>query len=145
MNGERESPGNRRGGQSSRRGFLKLLGGAAVGIAAVPVIAACNTAPRNVVAMTSQQKFEPATLTIKKGGTVTWANIAGQGYAVVLDPSKQTEGPGASLPQGAQPFTSPNIYPGQDWAHRFTTVGRYVYYAAQYPQQMVGTIMVTER
>lgn len=144
MNSKRRSPGDEQRVRQSRRGFLKLLGGAAIGIGAAPIVASCNSGPRHVVAMTSGHQFKPAGLTIKKGTFVSWANIGSEGYSVVFDPSKENGGRRASIPSGAQPFSSPTIYPGDDWAHRFTTAGRYVYYAPQYPQEMIGTILVTE-
>ena len=129
----------------SRRRFLGSFGVAAAGLAALPIIAACDDGGRHVVQMTTGYKFEPAALTIPKGDTVTWLNNDSQTHTVVDDPSKSVGELEGLLPQGAKVFDSGDVHPGNSWSHRFDTPGRYVYFCRIHAdRQMLGTIFVTD-
>ena len=70
--------------------------------------------------------FQPATLTIKPGTTVTWVNNG----AVAHEPS----GTG---------FDTGPIQPGQSASHTFATAGTIAYKCLIHPTVMTGTIIVT--
>src|SRR5438105_15442707 len=106
----------------TRRGALAGLAlvGAAMGIAACssgggstaapPAGGAASTggaAATAAVTMADDNKFNPATVTISKGGTVTWTNkSATMPHSVTCDPSKAANAADVAVPAGAQPFDS---------------------------------------
>ncbi len=130
-------------GRVSRRRFLGGVGALAV----IPVVVACIQERPTVVELTGQFKFEPATLTIARGTTVTWFNNGSEAHTATDDPSHAAQGADVKplLPDGAKAFDSGDVYPGRSWSHRFETPGRYVYVDRRYADhQMVGSIFVTE-
>jgi plastocyanin len=103
-----------------------------------------NGASAAVVSMTDALKFEPASLTVAKGTTVTWRNTTQTVHTVTDDPAKASNKADAALPSGAQAWDSGNIDPGQSFSHTFDTPGTYKYFCQ--PHEMAGmtaTIVVT--
>ena len=76
--------------------------------------------------------FEPATVTITKGGKVTWTNN---------DPLAHTVS-STSVPSGAQSFESGNMAGNATYTVTFTVDGTY-YYNCAYHIWMHGTVIVT--
>lgn len=72
--------------------------------------------------------FEPDTITVKKGATVTWTN---------LDSAEHT----ATSDDGL--FDSGLLAKGESWSFTFEEVGSYGYYCIPHPF-MTGTVVVTE-
>ena len=70
-------------------------------------------------------RFEPATVVVKEGATVTWTNTGRQIHNV--------KGPG---------FFSKAIDPGKRYQLRFEKAGRYRYLCTLHPQQMRATVTV---
>lgn len=70
--------------------------------------------------------FQPASITIQRGATVTWRNDATVAHHVVSDTNV---------------FSSPVLNPGQTYSHTFTQPGTYPYHCAIHPS-MTGTITV---
>ncbi len=64
--------------------------------------------------------FQPATLTISTGDTVTWTNHDTAPHNVVV-----TDGP--------EKFTSPTLQKGQTYSYTFTKPGTYSYYCSIHP------------
>jgi plastocyanin len=96
------------------------------------------------VTMSDALRFEPATLTVAKGATVTWRNTSATMHTVTDDPSKAGNKADAALPPGAQPWDSGNIDPGQTFQHTFDTPGSYKYFCTPHEAAgMVATITVT--
>jgi plastocyanin len=94
--------------------------------------------------MTDALRFEPATLTVAKGATVTWRNTSATMHTVTDDPGKAVTKADATLPSGAQPWDSGNIDPGQTFQHTFDTPGTYKYFCTPHEAAgMVATITVT--
>src|SRR5688500_3847808 len=100
----------------TRRGFLRTAGQAALGLAALPILAACGpsgSAPRAngtpaagggaVVEMTDDLRFVPDRLTISVGDSVTWRNTGSIIHTTTDDPSKAQDPDNAVLPNGAEP------------------------------------------
>ena len=103
-----------------------------------------NSAPAPTITMTNALRFEPATLSIQKGTTVTWRNTTGTIHTVTDDLGKAANKADAALPSGAQPWDSGNINPGETFQHTFDTPGTYEYFCTPHEAAgMVGTITVT--
>lgn len=132
-----------------RRGFLKLVG-LTLGTAAVaPLLSSCSTAPDppqyevDIVIEQSQIQYFPATLHVKRGATVTWLNKSYYSQSATCDPNKDGGGRSASLPNGAQPWSSGLLYPGQRYSRKFDTPGTYVYFSLpRLSPNTMGTIIV---
>ena len=72
--------------------------------------------------------FEPATLEVPVGTTVTWTNNGGAPHTVTAD-------------DGA--FDSGTLQPGASFSQTFSAAGTFAYHCTIHPQ-MVATIVVTE-
>lgn len=101
-----------------------------------------------IVLMTAKIRFEPAELKIRAGETVTWRNDGTIPHTTTDDP---TQNPVASshpdyaqLPEGAAPWNSGLLQPGQSFSHTFTVPGEYHYYCIPHVLSgMRGMITVT--
>ena len=134
----------------SRRRFLTRAGQAALGVAALPILAACapsdggaGASPTGgaggaVVEMTDDLRFEPEELTVKVGDTVTWRNTGSIVHTSTDDPSKAQDPANAVLPEGAEPWDSGNIAEGEEWSHTFETPGEYSYFCI--PHELAGMV-----
>lgn len=78
--------------------------------------------------------FDPGTLRIKSGDTVTWVNAQDDTHNVMAE----------SVPKGAEDFESPMFEKkGDRWAYTFKTSGTYVYHCHPHAENgMRGTIIV---
>lgn len=85
------------------------------------------TTPENVVTIQGFS-FQPATITVKKGTTVTWTNNDPTNHTVTGD----TGGP-----------ASDQFRKGESYAFTFDTVGEYPYHCTLHAT-MKGTVVVTE-
>ncbi|MGH2460849.1 MAG: plastocyanin/azurin family copper-binding protein [Chloroflexota bacterium] len=95
------------------------------------------------VKMTDQNVFDPASVTIAKGGTVTWQNASSTVHSATFDPSKVVNKADVSLPSGVQPFDSGLLQAGQSWSHTFTEAGTYKYTCIPHETLgMHGTVIV---
>ena len=70
--------------------------------------------------------FNPATVTVSKGTTVTWVNDDSAPHQIMSDDSS---------------FQSSPLSNGNSYSHTFTTAGSYAYHCAIHPS-MTGTIVV---
>jgi plastocyanin len=112
--------------------------------AASPSAAAFAGASLAVVNMTDAMKFEPASLTVAKGTTVTWRNGSQMLHTVTDDPSKASNKADAALPSGAEAWDSGGINAGQTFTHTFDVPGTYKYFCIPHESAgMTGTIIVT--
>jgi amicyanin len=80
----------------------------------------------------SNYAFSPASLTVKKGTTVTWTNQDDVKHDVVLDDGQPAGGPNGSL-----------LGKGQSYSFTFNTVGTYHYHCDPHPF-MKASVTVTE-
>jgi plastocyanin len=111
----------------------------AASVAPSPAIAAQTT-----VQTTDALKFDPATLTVAKGTTVTWRNTSQIGHTVTADPSKAETASDAVLPSGVQPWDAGTLNPGSSVSHTFDVPGTYKYFCQPHEAAgMLGTIVVT--
>lgn len=134
----------------TRRGFLRTAGQAALGLAAVPILAACAPsgggagatrtpgAGGAVVEMTDDLRFVPDELTVTVGDTVTWRNTGSVVHTATDDPSKAQDAANAVLPEGAEAWNSGNVAGGEEWSHTFDTPGEYTYFCI--PHEMAGMV-----
>lgn len=81
----------------------------------------------NLVTITKEQQFEPRTLKIKAGDTVTWKNDDYKPHTVTADSGKELD--------------SGKIQPGESFSHTFPTPGDFSYHCALHPN-MKGEIVV---
>ncbi len=71
--------------------------------------------------------FDPATITIKVGQTVTWTNQDTPAHTVVADDNS---------------WKSPDISTGSSFSHTFTTAGTFSYHCSIHPK-MKAVVIVT--
>ena len=83
-------------------------------------------AGETVTVRISGMRFEPASITVKPGTTVTWIHESSMPHTV----SSQSGGPSSST-----------LYNGQSFSHTFDTAGRYDYLCGLHPS-MKGSVMV---
>lgn len=128
---------------AQRRRLLKVIG---MGAIALPAIAACNTETnRYEINIVEQNQLAPASLTVPRGATVVWRNVGTLPQTITCDPGASKDATRVRLPQGAKPWDSGVIYPGQFFTYRFDTAGSYLYYSRmQDVPSMRGVISVTE-
>jgi plastocyanin len=121
-------------------------------IAAVGILsAACSEgAPR--VAMTGDRAFEPESITVSVGETVTWVDESADAHTVTAE--------AASLPEGADYFASGGatsedvatdevadglLTEGETFSVTFDEPGTYRYYCIPHRSEgMTGTVIVKE-
>jgi plastocyanin len=73
--------------------------------------------------------FDPPTLTIKEGTTVSWTNTDSAIHTVTSDTGV---------------FDSGDMAKGATFSYTFTTAGTYVYHCLPHHAKMEGTIIVTK-
>lgn len=74
--------------------------------------------------------FSPASITVRKGTTVTWTNNDSTAHTVTENDGK--DGPASS-----------DVNPGQTYSFTYTAVGTFRYHCSIHPS-MTGTVTVTE-
>lgn len=95
------------------------------------------------VDMTSQLRFDPATVTIHVGQAVRWHNAASFVHTATDDPAKAANAADAQLPSGAQAFDSGQLTGGSEYVHTFTVAGEYHYFCKPHETLgMLGTVIV---
>jgi len=137
-----------------RRTYLR----SAAGIVTAGVFAGCsgdgggngngNGESDPTVAATASNVFDPETITISTGETVTWT-FESAGHNVECNPEQSDQ---AALPEGADPFASyegDNRFDtnaqGSTYEYQFDVAGEYTYVCVPHAAQgMVGTVVVEE-
>lgn len=96
--------------------------------------------------MTDERMFEPATLTVSVGDTVTWTNETDESHAVTsmsYGPNSFGSGGFDSESQARGSLTQALIAPGADYSFTFTAAGTYEYTCIPHEDQgMKGKIVV---
>jgi plastocyanin len=96
-----------------------------------------------IVTMTDDMTFVPATLTIPLGTTVRWENHSKDTHTVTADPKHASDARDVLLPDGAEPFDSGKIKPGDTYSHTFVVPGTYKYTCIPHEEMgMLGQIDV---
>lgn len=88
-----------------------------------------TTATPAATVTTPGLSFEPPTVTITAGGTVTWS-VSGTTHSVVFN---------SAAPEGGD---VPNTAPGGSASRTFATPGRYAYHCGVHGASMSGTVVV---
>lgn len=124
---------------------------ATAGLAASLAVLAPLTAPGDgaappdaTVRMTNQLAFQAGEVRIPVGGVVEWHNDSVLVHTVTADPAEAAQPEkSVALPEGAQPFDSGLLDPGERWRHRFEEPGRYRYFCIPHEAAgMLGTVVV---
>ncbi|MCB8984603.1 MAG: hypothetical protein H6659_12315 [Ardenticatenaceae bacterium] len=98
-----------------------------------------------VVMADSQSHFEPSSLTVGPGATVTWTNTGLYPQTVTFNPDEVETLTGARPSDGLAAWESGVLYPGEDWSYTFDTPGTYLFVSkSQAMPKMMGVIEVTE-
>lgn len=84
-----------------------------------------DEAPANAVKI-ADQKFTPASITIKPGQSVTWTNADNRDHKIVAKDGT---------------WKSDNLRHGDTYTHTFDKAGTYAY-ACEYRPRMKGTVVV---
>jgi plastocyanin len=97
---------------------------------AAPTVGATNPTAASAMADVSMKSFafDPVSLTVAVGTTVTWTNNDNVPHDVTADDGS---------------FKSGSIAAGGTFAYTFTTAGTYTYQCTIHQPNMVGTIIVT--
>ena len=112
-------------------GILLAIAGIVVALGALLALRAgarVGPEPDAAVVTMGDASFQPATVTVKAGQSVTWKN-------------------GSKLTHTAtgSGFDSGSIGPGQSWTHTFSKAGTYPYVCVPHQAAgMKGTVVVTE-
>jgi amicyanin len=91
-----------------------------------------SPAAGSVSATIAEFAYKPATLTVKKGTTVTWTNQDSVGHNVVSESGQPAGGPNGPL-----------LAQGESYSFTFNTPGTFRYLCTPHPY-MKGTVIVTE-
>ena len=136
-----------------RRAFLRgaATGAAAavVGVGAVPRTGRAGPPPGDepaaTVEMTNQLTYDPETVTVGVGETVEWRNTSALVHTVTADESKESLEESADVPEGAEPFHSGRLEPGESFSHAFDTPGRYGYFCVPHEGAKMRGVVVVEQ
>lgn len=148
--------------RSTRRRFLR--NGTLLGVVGTGLLAGCSSGGdgdgdggggggENTVDMTDDLAFDPETITVSVGDTVTWDNVGTVAHTVTAYDD--------GIPDGADYFASGGFgseqaardgYPGEGtvesgetYSHTFETAGTYEYFCIPHESSgMKGTVEVTE-
>ena len=99
------------------------------------------------VEMTPEARFDPAEIVIAIGTTVEWTNTSEIEHTATCDPDQnpfqKTQPELITLPDGAEPWGSELLQPGESYSHTFTVAGDYHYICFPHVLSgMQGTIRV---
>ncbi len=112
-----------------------------------------QASPANVaeaaVGFTIDLRFDPDVLTIGAGTTVTWTNNSPMPHTATGDPEQNPVAAShpeyIALPDGAAPWGSDMLQPGDSYSYIFDVPGEYKYICIPHVMSgMRGTIMVEE-
>lgn len=124
---------------SAAAGLLAVL---ALGTVFTP--AAAQDAPAAVVEM-QDLEFQPATVTISVGDTVRWNNTSAMVHTVTADVEQAADPASVALPEGAEPFDSGFLQPGESFTHTFEVAGSYTYFCIPHEGAgMIAQVIVEE-
>lgn len=119
---------------------LILAASLALAVLAVAPAGMAQTATTGaVVKMMDTFEFDPHAVTIHAGEAVEWHNASRFKHSVTADPKLG----GAALPEGAEPFASGELQPGESFRRVLSVPGKYRYFCTPHEGiGMTGTITV---
>jgi plastocyanin len=130
----------------SRRGILRLGGGAAAALAVAPSGSAANEAVE--IAMQGREDgskvwFDPIGLLIKPGQTVRWTNRNPGNSHTTTAYNPANFGRPLRMPKEGKPWNSDFLLPNESFSVAFAVEGVYDYYCIPHEHSgMVGRIVV---
>ncbi len=89
-----------------------------------------------IVEMSTALNFQPARIAVPVGGTVEWRNTSLVTHSVTAAPEAVENPSDVSLPEGAAPFNSGDVAPGDIYRRTFDVPGVYRYVCL--PHQGLG-------
>jgi plastocyanin len=92
----------------------------------------------HTVQMTDALKFDPATLTVSVGDTVTWENTSSMAHTTTCDKTKASNPSDVIQPDGGDTWDSGLLNAGQSYSHTFKVAGDYQYVCL--PHEVAGMI-----
>jgi len=98
-------------------------------MAAAPFFAAAPSKGKQTAVSIKDMKFDPASIDVKVGDTVTWSNDDDRDHSVVAKDGS---------------FDSDNIRPGKTFSYKFTNAGKFSYSCSYHPR-MKGVVNVTDK
>jgi plastocyanin len=130
----------------SRRGILRLGGGAAAALATPPSVSFAGETVEIAMqgrADGSKVWFDPIGVLIKPGQTVRWTNRnAGNSHTTTAYNPVNFDRP-LRMPNGAKPWNSDFLLPNESFSINFTVEGVYDYYCIPHEHAgMVGRLVV---
>ncbi len=97
------------------------------------------------VTMSADLRFVPDTVEVQVGDTVVWTNTSQEVHTVTAHPERVRDPDQVTLPEGAAPFDSGNMFEGDVFRHVFTVPGTYAYVCVPHDLAgMVGVVVVRE-
>jgi len=127
-----------------RRAFSQMLAGAGIATAAGSAAWAQAKTVEVVMKQGAKTVFDPETVTINTGDTISWSNPTFVTHSVTFDPSQAQTASNVVLPAGVAPFDSGSMEQDQTYSHQFTVKGTYKYVCKFHEAMgMVGTVIVT--
>lgn len=143
-----ESSTSTTGGGSTGAGAMTTMGtggGTAEGTEEGGEAGTSGGGANQVVEMNDQLKFDPETITIKVGDSVTWTTVGTVPHTSTGDPSKAANAANVSLPDGAEPWDSGMMNQGEEFTYTFQVPGEYKYICIPHELAgMLGTVVVEE-
>ncbi|MBI5044830.1 MAG: hypothetical protein HZC02_02800 [Candidatus Levybacteria bacterium] len=120
--------------------LIIVLWAALLGTVAYVRLTQDDSGPKDyVVRMTNDMTFDPHTLTIRPGDTVTWKNVSKElVHSVTTDANKVRNPNLVLLPVGAEAWDSGLLQPGESWSYTFQIPGTYHYVCV--PHELVGMV-----
>jgi plastocyanin len=129
-----------------RKAAFACLGLFASSLVAIGVAKSMAARPAIVVEMLDNPpSFQPMRTTIKVGDTVEWKNIGAQLHHVTTDPSAALKKGDVANPQGAKPFDSGFLKPGESFKETFSVPGIYRYTCAVHEAKGMNGEVVVEK
>jgi plastocyanin len=96
-----------------------------------------------LVDMDNLMRYLPDTVRIAVGEAVRWRNGSDIVHTVTAEARRAELSGSVRLPAGATPFDSGDMRPGEEFVHRFTVPGEYVYFCVPHERAgMVGVVVV---
>ncbi len=96
-----------------------------------------------LVQMTDRGGFEPALIKVNVGDTLEWRNVSSKTHTVTANPELAKNPAHVILPEGAKPFNSGDVAPGERFSYKFTVPGTYYYVCLPHEDMgMVGVVVV---
>ena len=101
--------------------------------------------PTYSVTLTDSNRFQPTSLTVPRGATVSWNNAGQTTHTVTADPAKAVNKADAALPTGAEAWDSGSMAGGQSFRRTFDVPGMYKYFCLPHESiGMLATVIVND-